>query len=108
MSRRVRATWLAMRRRIAVGMPRGRSLVVSLGSLWIQNKQTSVKKRLMHCGSLFWYMRSKMKCRSGLTVGIEDLTRVMNRSMVSAFIPDPLFLAAWRMVLQMSPGRENG
>ena len=49
-----------------------------------------------------------MKWRSGLTVGVEDLTRVVNRSMVSAFIPAPLFLAAWRMVLQMSPGRENG
>ena len=48
-----------------------------------------------------------MKWRSGLTVGIEDLTRVVNRSMVLAFIPAPLFLAAWRMVLQMSPGREN-
>ena len=53
-------------------------------------------------------MRSKLKWRSGLTVGIEDLTRVVNRSMVSTFIPAPLFLAAWRMVLQMSPGRENG
>jgi len=49
-----------------------------------------------------------MKWRSGLTVGVEDLTRVVNRSMVSAYIPAPLFLAAWRMVLQMSPGRENG
>ncbi len=49
-----------------------------------------------------------MKWRSRLTVGIEDLTRVVNRSMVSAFIPVPLFLAAWRMVLQMPPGRENG
>jgi hypothetical protein len=28
----------------------------------------------------------------GLTVGIEDLTRVVNRSMVLAFIPAPLFL----------------
>jgi len=49
-----------------------------------------------------------MKWRSGLTVGIEDLKRVVNRSMVSAFIPAPLFLATWRMVLQMSPGRGNG
>ena len=49
-----------------------------------------------------------MKWRSGLTVGIEDLTRVVNRSMVLTFLPAPLFLAAWRMVLQMSPGRENG
>ncbi len=49
-----------------------------------------------------------MKWRSGLTVGIEDLTRVVNRLMVSVFISAPLFLAAWRMVLQMSPGRENG
>ena len=49
-----------------------------------------------------------MKWRSGLTVGIEDLTRVVNRSMVSAFIPAPLFVAAWRIVLQMSPGRKNG
>ncbi len=48
-----------------------------------------------------------MKWRSGLTVGIEDLTRVVNKSMVLAFIPAPLFLAAWRIVLQMSPGREN-
>ena len=32
-------------------------------------------------------MRSKMKWRSGLTVGIEDLTRVVKRSIVSAFIP---------------------
>ena len=28
-----------------------------------------------------------MKWRSGLTVGIEDLTRVVNQSMVLAFIP---------------------
>ena len=49
-----------------------------------------------------------MKWRSGLTVGIEDLTRVVNRLMVLVFISAPLFLAAWRMVLQMSPGRENG
>jgi hypothetical protein len=49
-----------------------------------------------------------MKWRSGLAVGIEDLTRVVNRLMVLAFIPAPLFLAVWRMVLQMSPGRENG
>ena len=53
-------------------------------------------------------MRSKMKWRSGLSMGIEDLTRVVNRLMVSSFIPAPFFLAAWRMVLQMLPGRENG
>ena len=41
-------------------------------------------------------------------VGIENLMRVVNKLMVSAFIPAPLFLATWRMVLQMSPGRENG
>ena len=41
-------------------------------------------------------------------VGIEDLTRVVNISMVLAFTPAPLFLAAWRMVLQMLPGSENG
>ena len=49
-----------------------------------------------------------MKWRSGLTVGIEDLTRVVKRLIVSAFIPAPLFLAASRIVLQISPGRENG
>jgi hypothetical protein len=32
---------------------------------------------------------------------------VVKRSIESALIPAPLFLAAWRMVLQMSPGREN-
>jgi hypothetical protein len=53
-------------------------------------------------------MRLKMKWRSGLTVGIEDLTRVVKRWIVSAFIPAPVFLAACRMVLQMSPGREKG
>jgi hypothetical protein len=53
-------------------------------------------------------MRSKMKWRSGLTVGIEDLTRVVKRLIVSAFIPASLFLADWRIVLQISPGRENG
>jgi len=53
-------------------------------------------------------MRSKMKWRSGLMVGIENLMRVVKRSIVSVFIPAPLFLAVWRMVLQMLPGRENG
>ncbi len=36
--RKVWATWLAIRRRMAVGIPRGRSLVVSLGSLWRQKR----------------------------------------------------------------------
>jgi hypothetical protein len=53
-------------------------------------------------------MRLKMKWRSGLTVGIEDLTRVVKRWIVLAIIPAPLFLATWRIVLQMLPGRENG
>ena len=34
---RVCATWLAMRRRLAVGRPRGQSLVGSTGSLCRQN-----------------------------------------------------------------------
>ena len=49
-----------------------------------------------------------MKWRSGLAAGIEDLVRVVKRSIVSVFIPAPLFLAARRIVLQMSSGRENG
>ena len=48
-----------------------------------------------------------MKWRSGLTVGIEDLTRVVKRLIVPAFIPASLFLADWRIVLQISPGREK-
>ena len=39
-----------------------------------------------------------MKWRSGLMVGIENLMRVVKRSIVSAFIPAPLFLAAWRIL----------
>ncbi len=49
-----------------------------------------------------------MKWRSGLTVGIENLTRIVKRLIVSAFIPASLFLVTWRIVLQISPGRENG
>ena len=49
-----------------------------------------------------------MKWRSGLMVGIENLMRVVKRLIVSAFIPASLFLAAWRIILQISPGRENG
>ena len=49
-----------------------------------------------------------MKWRSGLMAGIEDLTRVVKRSIVLVFISYPLFLAVWRIVLQMSSGRENG
>ena len=54
------------------------------------------------------YMRLKMKWRSGLMVGIENLMRVVKRSIVSAFIPAPLFLVVWRIILQILPGRENG
>ncbi len=40
--------------------------------------------------------------------GIGHLTRVVKRSIESAFMPAPLFLAAWRIVLKMLPGRKNG
>ena len=49
----VRATCVATRRRIAVGTPRGRSLEWSDGSLWRQNRYTSVKNRLIVGGMLF-------------------------------------------------------
>jgi len=35
------------------------------------------------------------------------LTRAVKRSMESVLMPAPLFLAAWSIVLQMLPGREN-
>ncbi len=41
-------------------------------------------------------------------VGIRHLTRVVKRSIELAFMPAPLLLAVLRIVLQMSPGRENG
>jgi len=39
--------------------------------------------------------------------GMGSLISSLKRSMESAFMPAPLFLAAWSIVLQMSPGREN-
>ncbi len=50
----------------------------------------------------------KIKWRSGLIMGIGHLTRDVKRSIESVFMSAPLFLAAWRIVLEMSPGRENG
>ena len=40
-------------------------------------------------------------------VGIGHLTRVVKRSIELAFMPASFFLAAWIIVLQMLPGREN-
>ena len=41
-------------------------------------------------------------------VGIGHSTRLLKRLFESVFMPTPLFLTAWRIVLQMLPGRENG
>ena len=41
-------------------------------------------------------------------VPIRHLTRVVKRLIELAFLPAPLFLATWRIVLQMLPGMENG
>ena len=49
-----------------------------------------------------------MKWRSCLMVPIRHLTRVVKRLIELAFLPAPLFLATWRIVLQMLPGMENG
>jgi hypothetical protein len=40
-------------------------------------------------------------------VEIGHLTRVVKRLIESVFMPAPLFLAAWKIVLQMLPRREN-
>ena len=39
--------------------------------------------------------------------GMGCLISSLKRTMESVLMPTPLFLAAWSIVLQMSPGREN-
>ncbi len=39
--------------------------------------------------------------------GMGCLTRAVKRSLESALMPAPLFFAAWSIVLQTLPGREN-
>lgn len=97
--------WDAMIRLIADGIPIGRSLVRSLGSLWRQNKYVSVKKARAILGMLPWYMRLK-SCWMSLLMDVSlILTRDMKVSMESARMPVPLFFPDLRMVSQTFPWR---
>ncbi len=67
-----------------------------------------MKYRLICFGSLFSLMMLKTNCRSGLTMGIDLLVRSVKRSMESEFTLAPLFLAAFLMLLHISPGSIYG
>jgi len=59
----------------------------------------------MGCGTLFRYIWLNMYWRSSLTPGMLAFTWSMIKSVESAWRPGALFLAVFRIVSQMLPGR---
>jgi hypothetical protein len=90
---------------MVVGMPSGQSFDLSRGSLWRHKRQMLVKYHLIGGGRLFWYIFWKMKLRFLDVDGNWAWMRLINISIESAFALAPLLRLAWRMVVQMLPGR---